>query len=175
MKVKAKKVKPGPGPGHRFAEANAAVVIAGVEALPKAKDLRRAAIDALVPTDDPNDRAHNVHDHTIDRKLLPARAVGLDRTQPRRYPPCHIIEGQVRGRVIHIAIDSVFDATYQIARELAEAGIELGVVGAARQRDEAVAREDNLRSRTRRKTRQERTPEEKAASAAGTEMLRKKS
>ena len=52
--------------------------------------------------------------------LLPAKAVFTAR--PRRYWPCHIVEGRIRGHTFRVSIDSVYDRTYEMARELAAAG-----------------------------------------------------
>lgn len=179
VKVKAKKVQKGkPGFGHRFAEANAAVVIAGVEALPAERKARDAVVLRLIPTDDPSDRAHNVHDHGAFSMLLPAKQVCNAR--PRRYWPCHIIEGRIRGHIVRVSIDSVYDRTYEMARELAAAGIELGVVRAADVRDFALAAMsyEEARSKTRRNfdvgmSREERKLEREATKLLGGKGVRR--
>jgi len=159
-------------PGHRFAEANAAVVIAGIEALPRERAARAAAIALLIPTDDPSDRAHNVHDPATAFALLrPAREV--PNAKPRRYPACHMVEGRVGGCTVRLSHDSVYDRTYQIARDLAAAGIELGVVRAADVRSTALAAlaYEEARGRTRRNFDVPMSREERRLEQAASRML----
>ena len=83
---------------------------------------------ALVPTDDPADRAHT-RKGALGRLTPTVNADGspayIKNATPRRYPSAHIARmvrrapGE-RPRMVRMAIDSVCDATHELQRSLIE-------------------------------------------------------
>lgn len=83
--------------------------------------LDAVGIDAMLPSADPNDRAHNVRDG-LSKLLLPAYRVSPQHKQTRLYPAC-----QLNGA--GLPPDSVLDRLHEIqVRFATQLGVALGLV-----------------------------------------------